>query len=152
VTLPARLAEVVEDFAALSPQDRLELLLEYADSLPDLPARFEDHPELLERVPECQTPLFLAVETAPGPQARVELFFSAPREAPTTRGFAGILHAALDGEHPETVLDVPADVLDQLRLSEVVSPLRMRGMASMLRRIQDRVRAAGAGPAGVTGG
>jgi cysteine desulfuration protein SufE len=142
MSLPPRLVEVVDDFAALSPRDRLDLLLEYADGLPDLPERFEEHPELLERVPECQTPLFLTVETGPEPDARVDLFFSAPREAPTTRGFAGVLHAALDGEPADVVLSVPVTVLEDLRLSEVVSPLRMRGMASMLIRIQNKVRGA----------
>ncbi len=145
MSLPAKLAEVVDDFASLTPRDRLELLLEFADELPELPARYGEHPELLERVPECQSPLFLAVEVDSGPQARVDLFFSAPREAPTTRGFAGILHAGLDGESAETVLGVSATVLDDLKLAEVVSPLRMRGMASMLRRIQGQVRAAQAG-------
>lgn len=141
MTLPARLSAVVEDFAAMAPRDRLELLLEYADDLPDLPERYRDHPELLERVPECQSPLFLAVETGPEPDLPVHLYFSAPRESPTTRGFAAILQAGLDGESASAVLDVPAGVLDELRLAEVVSPLRMRGMSSMLTRIQRRVRA-----------
>jgi cysteine desulfuration protein SufE len=140
--LPARLAEVVDDFAALAPKDRLELLLEFADELPELPDRYSEHPELLERVPECQTPLFLVVEVGADPQAAVSLFFSAPREAPTTRGFAGILHAGLDGESADTVLGISPAVLDDLKLAEVVSPLRMRGMASMLSRIQRQVRAA----------
>ena len=142
MTLPDRLAAVVDDFAAMAPRDRLELLLEYADGLPDLPERYRDHPELLERVPECQSPLFLAVEAGAESDAPVRLYFSAPRESPTTRGFAAILHAGLDGETAAAVLDVPAGVLDELRLSEVVSPLRMRGMSSMLTRIQRRVRAA----------
>jgi cysteine desulfuration protein SufE len=142
VSLPAKLADIVEDFASMAPRDRLELLLEFADELPELPARYGEHPERLERVPECQTPLFLAVELGTGPQQPVDLFFSAPREAPTTRGFAGILHAGLNGESADSVLEVSPAVLDDLRLAEVVSPLRMRGMASMLRRIQGQVRAA----------
>ena len=140
MTLPPRLAAVVDDFAAMAPGDRLELLLEYADGLPELPDRYRDHPELLERVPECQSPLFLAVETGSEPDSPVSLYFSAPRESPTTRGFAAILQAGLDGESASAVLDVPAGVLDELRLAEVVSPLRMRGMSSMLTRIQRRVR------------
>lgn len=140
MTLPAALAEIIDDFESLGPQERLALLLEFADSLPELPARYGDHPERLERVPECQSPLFVAVEVDPEPDPRVSLFFSAPREAPTTRGFAGILHAGLDGQSPNVVLNVPGDVLDRLRLAEVVSPLRMRGMGAMLRRVQTQVR------------
>ncbi|MEL0236962.1 MAG: SufE family protein, partial [Aquiluna sp.] len=80
--------EVAEEFTSLSDSDRLQLLLEYADDLPEPPARFGENPELMERVEECQAPVFIAVE---GDSDRVEIFFSAPREAPTTRGFASVL-------------------------------------------------------------
>src|SRR5690625_4128654 len=81
--LPAPLAELIADFQELGQNDRLQLLLELSDELPDLPDRYADHPELLEPVPECQSPLFLTVELAP--DSTVSLFFSAPPEAPTTR-------------------------------------------------------------------
>lgn len=152
MSLPRRMTTVVEEFAALAPKDRLELLLEYADDLPDLPERYREHPERLERVPECQTPLFLVVETGPPPGEQVRLFFSAPREAPTTRGFAGILHAGLDGEDAAAVLRVPPTFLEQLGLGAVVSPLRMRGMAAMLHRVQSRVRAVRAAAPGSDAG
>ena len=40
--LPAALAEVIDDFDALSEPDRLQLLLELSDELPDLPERAQD--------------------------------------------------------------------------------------------------------------
>ncbi len=94
-TLNPRLAEIVEDFTSLPGKERLQLLLEFSDDLPALPERYAGHRDLLEQVPECQSPLFLAVEVDEGDA--VHLFFDAPPEAPTTRGFAGILQAGLDG-------------------------------------------------------
>lgn len=142
--LPDALAAIVEDFTALSERDRLQLLLEFSQGLPDLPERYAEHPELLEPVPECQSPIFLIVEldgaAGVGPDAAVRLFFSAPAEAPTTRGFAGILHEGLDGLTAREVLDVPDDVSDRLGLAQAVSPLRLRGMAGMLGRIKRQVR------------
>jgi cysteine desulfuration protein SufE len=70
----------------------------------------------------------------------VRIYADAPREAPTTRGFAGILHAGLDGLPPEAVLAVPGDVTSRMALAEVVSPLRLRGGAALLGRIQHQVR------------
>ena len=64
-TLHPRLQEIVEDFAAVPDKDRLQLLLEYSQELPALPERYAEHRGLLEPVPECQTPLFLAVEVGP---------------------------------------------------------------------------------------
>jgi cysteine desulfuration protein SufE len=103
-----------------------------------LPARYAGHRDLLEQVPECQTPLFLAVEV--DDKGTVHLFFEAPREAPTTRGFAGILHAGLDGLGAGEILATPAEFSSQLGLQDLVSPLRLRGMAAMLARIKNQVR------------
>ena len=138
-TLNPRLAEIVEDFNALPGQQRLQLLLEFSDDLAPLPERYAGHRDLLEQVPECQTPLFLAVEVAP--DDTVHLFFDAPPEAPTTRGFAGILQTGLDGLNADEVLATPSEFTSQLGLTDLVSPLRLRGMAAMLARIKRQIRA-----------
>jgi cysteine desulfuration protein SufE len=137
-TLHPRLQEIADDFVAVADRDRLQLLLEFAQDLPPLPARYAEHPDLLEPVPECQTPLFLAVELDNA--GKVRLFFDAPQEAPTTRGFAGILHAGLDGLDAAEVLETPGEFSAQLGLQDLVSPLRLRGMAAMLARITRQVR------------
>jgi cysteine desulfuration protein SufE len=135
--LPEAFAEIAQDFTSLGDKDRLQLLLEFSDGLPELPARYADHPELLEPVPECQSPIFLVTEVdGTGADAPAHLFFSAPPEAPTTRGFAGILAEGLDGLTVGQVLAVPGDVTERLGLAQVVSPLRLRGMAGMLGRIK----------------
>jgi cysteine desulfuration protein SufE len=136
-TLPPRLQEIAEEFTAMPDSQRLQLLLEFSDDLPELPARYADHPDLLEQVPECQSPLFLAVEV--DADEVVHLFFHAPQEAPTTRGFAGILHTALDGLRADEVLETPAEFPGRLGLLDLVSPLRLRGMAAMLGRIKRQV-------------
>ena len=137
-TLNPRLQEIADDFTALADGERLQLLLEFSRDLPPLPARYADHPDLLEPVPECQSPLFLAVET--DDDGTVRLFFDAPQEAPTTRGFAGILYAGLDGLDAEQILQTPGEFSAQLGLQDLVSPLRLRGMAAMLARIKRQVR------------
>jgi cysteine desulfuration protein SufE len=137
-TLHPRLQEIADDFGAVPDRDRLQLLLEFAQDLPPLPARYAEHPDLLEAVPECQTPLFLAVEV--DDDSNVHLFFDAPREAPTTRGFAAILYAGLDGLGADEILQTPGEFSAQLGLQDLVSPLRLRGMAAMLARIKRQVR------------
>ncbi len=139
--LPESLVEIVEDFNAVEPQDRLQLLLEFSQELAPLPARYADHPELLEPVPECQSPIFLITEVeGANDTAVVRLHFSAPPEAPTTRGFAGILQTGLDGLSVAEVLGVPNDLSSRMALEEAVSPLRLRGMAAMLTRIKRQVK------------
>ncbi len=138
--LPSALEEIAEDFSSASSPEKLQLLLEFSDELPELPPRYAGHDELLERVDECQSPLFLVVEVADDPERSVHLFFSAPAESPTTRGFAGILHEGLDGLPATEVLAVPDDAPYRFGLGQAVSPLRLRGMVAMLSRIKRQVR------------
>jgi cysteine desulfuration protein SufE len=137
MSMPAPLAEVMSEFAEVTGQDKLRLLLEFADELPDLPADLEE--AAMEPVPECQSPLFLHVDAED--RARVRLYFSAPAEAPTTRGFASILASGLDGQSADDILAVPDDFYANLGLAALISPLRLRGMSAMLTRIKRRLRA-----------
>lgn len=129
-------AELLEDFNAIDASLRLDLLLELAEQLPELPARYADHPELLERVEECQSPVYLFVELHDGV---VSLFITAPKEAPTTRAFAAILHRCLNAQSTAIVLDFDDDFPNQLGITQLVSPLRMRGIRGMLARIKRQV-------------
>ena len=140
MTLPAPLAELVDDFADVGPKERLQMLLELSRELPELPERYLDAAATMEPVPECQSPLFLAVEVEDAGDQTVHLFFSAPPEAPTTRGFASIMSTGLDGQPAADVLAVPDDFYLALGLGQAVSPLRLRGMAAMLGRIKNLVR------------
>ncbi|MGP9528471.1 SufE family protein [Glutamicibacter sp. AOP5-A2-18] len=137
--LPSELQEIVEEFTEVPEADRLELLLDYSRDLPELPPRLAEHPELFEQVVECQSPLFLVVEVAAGGNREVNLFFSAPPEAPTTRGFASVLASGLDGADAASILAVPDDMPQQLGLTRALSPLRMRGMTAMLGRIKRQI-------------
>ncbi|WP_163769282.1 SufE family protein [Mycolicibacterium parafortuitum] len=136
MTMPAALAEVVSDFKDVEGQDKLALLLEFADELPPLPAELEE--AAMEPVPECQSPLFLHVDA--GDRDHVRLYFSAPAEAPTTRGFAAILATGLDGQSAGDILAVPDDFYTDLGLAKLISPLRLRGMSAMLTRIKNRLK------------
>jgi cysteine desulfuration protein SufE len=137
-TLPPTLAEISEEFLAVGERDRLQLLLEFSRELPALPPRLAEHPELLERVAECQSPVFIVAEVDDG---IVHLHATAPEEAPTTRGFASILVQGLDGLTADEVLATPNDVAHRLGLGRAVSPLRLGGMSGMLGRIKRQVAA-----------
>ena len=142
--LPEAMQEIADDFADLLAPQRLELLLEFSEGLPELPERYAGRLGEMEQVHECQSPIFLAVEVGDDPadspgDRPVHLFFSAPQEAPTTRGFAGILHEGLDGLTVDEVLAVPEDAPYRFSLGEAVSPLRLRGMVGMLSRIKRQV-------------
>jgi len=136
--LPESLAQIRDDFLELEQGDRLTLLLEFANELPQLPARYADHPDLLERVVECQAPVFMFVEV--DDRKIVHLHATAPKEAPTTRGFASILSQGITGLSVDEVLNLPDDYANTIGLTEAVSALRIRGMTAMLARTKRQVR------------
>lgn len=137
--LPEQLAEIRDEFLELEEKDRLLLLLEFANELPELPARFQDHPDLLERVVECQSPVYIFVEVDEA--GAVHLHATAPRESPTTRGFVSIIAQGVEGLTVEQALAVPDDYPNSLGLTRAVSPLRLRGMTAMLGRTKRQLRA-----------
>jgi cysteine desulfuration protein SufE len=141
--LPEQLEDIRDDFLGLAVRERLQLLLEFSTGLPELPERYRDHPELFERVTECQSPVFILVEV--DDERIVHLYAIAPAEAPTTRGFASVLVQGLAGLTVEQVLDVPDDYPQTIGLTEAVSPLRIRGMTALLGRAKRQLRGKASG-------
>lgn len=136
--LPAALRETRDDFLDVSESDRLLMLLEFSQGLPALPEKYADHPELLERVEECQSPVFIFVDVSSA--GVVQVYATAPEQSPTTRGFASILVQGLSGLRVEDALEIPEDFPDTLGLTKLISPLRVRGMTAMLWRIKRQIR------------
>ena len=120
--LPPRLQNVVKMLGSVPKVIKTEMLLEFARKMPPLPEGMQGR---LEQVHECTTPFFVHAELR---DARVHLFFDAPKEAPTVRAFAGLLAEGLEGESPEAVLRVPEDFYTLAKLEEIITPLRLRGL------------------------
>jgi cysteine desulfuration protein SufE len=135
--IPTQLTEIRDEFLELELRDRLQLLLEFSNELPELPDRYRDHPDLFERVEECQSPVFIFIEVE---NDTVQMHATAPPEAPTTRGFASILAQGLSGLSTQDVLGLSDDFPQTLGLAKAVSPLRLRGMTGMLARAKRQIR------------
>ncbi|MGX7669024.1 SufE family protein [Plantactinospora sp. DSM 117369] len=136
-SMPPKLAEIVAEFAAAPRDVVLEMLLEYSDAVPPLPAELTGHAGM-EQVPECQTAFFLRAEVAA--DRTVTTWFDCPPEAPTTRAFAGILAEGLAGANADEVLAVPDDLYQRMGLAQAISPLRVRGGNAILARLKRQVR------------
>jgi cysteine desulfuration protein SufE len=136
--LPQTLADIRDDFLELDLPTRLTLLLEFSEELPELSGQYCDHPDLFERVVECQSPVFIFVDVDENDV--VTLHATAPAEAPTTRGFASILVQGISGLTAQQVLNIPDDYPLSIGLTEAVSPLRIRGMTALLARTKNQVR------------
>lgn len=128
--LPIKLQEIVDDFASMTREEKLETLIAYAESFPALPDWLKDKRDQMEPVPECMTPVFLFAEK--GSDGGVHFYLDIPPQSPTVRGLASILSNGLDGSTPEEIIGVPADFFQPMKLDEAVSQQRLNGFTGVL--------------------
>jgi cysteine desulfuration protein SufE len=130
----ASLDNLVRRFQATNRDTRLEMLLDLSERLAPLPERFhEARDHGVNRVTECQTPVFLFAELNEG---KFQLYADVPREAPTVRGFVSLLAKGLNGADPATVGSIPSDLLDQLKLGEALGMTRTQGLSAVVQRVK----------------
>ncbi len=127
--IPSRLQAIIADFAESDRQEKLALLLEYADRMPELPAWLRDQHDRMDHVHECMTPVFVFAEQRDG---RLHFLFDVPPESPTIRGYAALLAEGLDGVTPAEVLQLPADFFYAMGLQQALSPQRLNGISAIL--------------------
>jgi cysteine desulfuration protein SufE len=129
-TLPPKLQEIVDDFASMTREEKIESLIAYSESLPSIPDRLKDQRENMDDVPECMTPVQLLGEK--DPDGGVTFYFEIPPQSPTVRGLASVLANGLNGSEPEEILSVPADFFVPMNLQEAISQQRINGFIGVL--------------------
>ena len=98
--LPDALHHILATFREASSAQRLELLVAYAGALPALPEALQQARDTMEQVDECATPVFLSAQLREG---QVHYYIDVPHDAPTMRGFAGLLHTSLNRATPTAI-------------------------------------------------
>ena len=128
--LPSNLQEIVDDFAGMTREEKLETLIGYAETFPPLPERFREARSKMEAVPECMTPVFLIAEK--DAENRIIFHFDVPPQSPTVRGLVSILFNGLNGSTLEEILSVPVDFFLPMNLQEAISQQRINGFIGVL--------------------
>ena len=133
----SKLNEILELFQSVDAEIRLELLLDFSKRLSPLPAKYLAQRDAgLNRVPECQTPVFLWVEVE---HDTVHIHADVAEESPTVKGFVSILATAFNGSETREVADAPSDLLERLGLSDMIRMTRAMGLSNVLQRIKREV-------------
>jgi cysteine desulfuration protein SufE len=139
--LPPKLQEIVDDFASMTREEKLETLIGYAETFPSLPDRLQEARSQMEPVPECMTPVFLIAEKQD--DDTFCFYVDCPPQSPTVRGLASILINGLNESSLEELLSVPGDFFLPMKLDEAVSQQRLNGFIGVLAHMkQAAVKAA----------
>jgi cysteine desulfuration protein SufE len=127
--IPPALQEIIDEFQWCEGAEKLELLIQYAQDLPDLPAWLQADRSQMEPIPECMTPVSVQSSFQGG---RLSFYFDVPAESPMVRGYASLMRRGLDGATPAEVLAVPADFFYAMGLHQVLSHQRLNGISAIL--------------------
>lgn len=134
-----RLQDIIETFNSVDPETRLDLLLDFSNQLPPLPAQYKQAAaEGLGRVPECMSPVFLFTEKEDG---HMRILAEVAEEAPTVKGFVSIIVQAYDGAPAEEIAAAPLDLVDQLGLAGAIRMNRAVGLSAIVSRIRSAAAA-----------
>lgn len=138
-TLPPSIARVVNRFATLGREEKMQALVSLARMLPPVPERFIDAAGVEFEVPECQTPLRLFPEFAGGVMhyhAQIDA-----RQSPTVAAFLSLVFGAVDGQPPETTLAIPADFVRTV-MQSIGLGTREVGLEAIVARLKRHAREA----------
>jgi cysteine desulfuration protein SufE len=127
--LPPKLQAIVEDFGYSEGREKIELLIQYSENLPEIPPELQSDRSEMEAVEECMTPVFVQAQLQDG---KMHFYFDVPRESPTVRGFAVIMGEGLSGCTPQEVLAVPNDFFSRMGLEQVLTMQRLNGLSAIL--------------------
>lgn len=143
MSLPPKLQEIVDDFATMTREEKLETLVGFAETMPPLPERFREARSKMEAVPECMTPVFLTAEK--DANGGIVFYLDIPPQSPTVRGLASILTNGLNGSTLEEIISVPADFFLPMKLDDAVSQQRLNGFMGVLAHMKQIAVRVGSG-------
>lgn len=140
--LPPSIATVLDRFAAMDRETKMQALVSYAKKLEPLPERLAALDRAAFTVPECQTRVDLFPEVHDG-----RLHFWADvnvRQSPTIAAFLSIVFSAINDQPPETTLAIPDDFVQRMMQGLGLSA-RETGLNAMVARLKRHARDATGG-------
>ena len=137
--LPPSIARVLDRFAAMGREDKMQALVAYARKLEPLPPHIAALDRAAFTVPECQTRVDVFPEVRGG---RIHFYADInARQSPTIAAFLAIVFAAVNDEPPSTTLAIPDDFVSRMMQGLGLSA-RETGLNAMFTRLKRHAKEA----------
>jgi|TARA_Y100000766_G_scaffold250986_1_gene234349 cysteine desulfuration protein SufE len=133
MTWPDSIQEIIVEFQEIEDQfERLEVLMDFADEVDELPVNEWNDSNLVRG---CQSVAHIEVNI------RDELvWLRAAADAKMVQGLQGILSIAINGKSPEIVMQLTPDFAEEAGILVSLTPSRSNGFRTMFDMIQNRVK------------
>ncbi|HVF40597.1 MAG TPA: SufE family protein [Gemmatimonadaceae bacterium] len=132
-TIPPSIDRVLRLFRSMGREEKMQALVQYSKKLEPLPERFKDLERGRFTVPECQTRVDIIPEMIDG-----KMYFHADlnvRQSPTIAAVLAIVFSAVNGQPPETTLQIPQDFVRTL-MESIGLGARELGLNAMIGRLK----------------
>ncbi len=121
--------EIVAEFSGFDDwMDRYQLLIDMGNLLPELEAKYKVPENLIEG---CQSRVWIAAEQRDG-----KVYYRADSDALIVKGIVALLLRVFNEQSAEDILNAELFFIDELGLSQHLSPTRSNGLASMLKQMK----------------
>lgn len=121
--------EIVDEFAVFDDwMDKYAYLIEIGSGMPGMNEANKTEDNLIKG---CQSRVWFHVEMKAG-----LLYFTADSDAIITKGIAGLLIRVFSGQKPEDIAKADMHFIDEIGLTQHLSPTRSNGLLSMVKQIK----------------
>jgi len=122
--------EIIEEFDLFGDdwEAKYEHLIELGKSLPKIKEELKTEERIIKG---CQSKVWLSSEKKDG-----KIIYTADSDAIITKGMVALMVRVLSNQTPKDVIDAKLDFINQIGLTEHLSPTRANGLVSMIKQMK----------------
>lgn len=122
--------DIVAEFSEVDDwMDRYGMIIDLGNSLPPIDEQYRDPAHLIEG---CQSRVWVNAELTP--EGRVH--YTADSDAIIVKGIISLIVKVLDNQTPDDIINADLHFIDDIGLSEHLSPTRSNGLLAMLKQMR----------------
>lgn len=121
--------EIIDEFALFDDwMEKYEHLIGLGKTLPLIQEEFKTDQHIIKG---CQSKVWLKAEQKDGC-----VYFSADSDAIITKGIVSVLIRAFSGLPAQEIVNAPTDFINEIGLSDHLSPTRANGLVAMIKQMK----------------
>ena len=121
--------EIVEEFSMFEDwMGKYEHIIELGKSLPMIEEKYKTDDRLIKG---CQSKVWLRSEVKDN-----KIFFTADSDAIITKGLVAMVIRVLSGHSPEEIVNAKMNFVNQIGLTQHLSPTRANGLVNMMKQMK----------------
>ena len=129
MTIQEKEKEIVDEFAVFDDwMDKYAYLIEIGTALPAMAEEYKTDENLIKG---CQSRVWFHAELK-----EEHLYFTADSDAIITKGIAALLIRVFSGEKPQDIAAADLQFIEEIGLTQHLSPTRSNGLLSMVKQIK----------------